>query len=267
MHAHHWTVSLVGLVVSWCGFARATLTPQFVPVAGLGTGAPYPAAALAADPNLAGYATYDLKVTVNAGDRWSVATIETSTNSTASGVGPIPGLFYAPPTHIDEIDRDFPQRDVYVTPGFENFLWDTWVNVILSAPDSEGNYWTGPPGLAIPGRGDYPVATPGHAIMPRTSDNPSANGGADLARYTIDITWGDLEVSSRTYPVPGTYTVARLTFDSLASGDWILGHMFSSQNQNADYHYAFQIPNVPEPASIACLASAPLCLRRPRKIR
>jgi hypothetical protein len=249
------------------GISQATLVPGFVPVAGLGTGVPYPAAALAADPNLALYATYDLQVTVGAGERWSFGSIQTSTTNTAAGVGAIPATFYAPPTNSGSVDRDFPQATVYDIASSRNFLFDTWVNIIASAPDIDGNYWIGGPtvpNFAILGGGDYPAPHPGPAIMPRTAANPSAAGGTDLARHTVDITWGDQQAINNNYPNPGTYTIARLTFDYTAGGSWILGHIGGTQHNFTDEKFAFQIPPVPEPANLAVLTVAACLLKRPR---
>src|SRR3954471_10001009 len=130
-------LSLVSFFVS--SHCTAILTTSLVPVAGLGTGQPYPAAALAADPALAGYATYDLRVTIEAGAKWNVTDLQSSTTPTASGVGAIPGHFYAAPNRLGFHDLDYAQRAAYTTPGAENYLWDTWVNSILSTPDADGN--------------------------------------------------------------------------------------------------------------------------------
>ena len=140
--------SLVSVLIS--SQSSAILITSLVPVAGLGTGQPYPAAALAADPALAGFATYDLRVTIEAGAHWNVIDLQSSTTSSGpGGVGAIPGHFYAPPDRAGFHDQDYAQRAAYTTHGAENYLWDTWVNSILSTPDADGNRFASTAGVDV----------------------------------------------------------------------------------------------------------------------
>jgi len=215
----------------------------------------YDPAALAADPSLANYVTMDLKVQISAGDRWASADGQTSTTNSAGGVGAITETFYAPQASAGgAVDADTPQRPVYNVATQRNFKYDTWVNTIPNLANADGDFW-GNTGLFTAG-GSFPVNHGSAApIMPRTTDNAAAVGGADTALHTIDIAWGDSSAGTRTYPVPGTYTIARLTFIPRAAGqeDWLVGRVGSTLTPNDSVPYAFRLAAVPEPTSLALL--------------
>jgi len=242
--------------------SQASVIPSVVNV-------PIEAAAIAADPALANYKTYDLRVTISAGDHWSSADMQSAPgtlgSSTPGAVGAIThGQFYAPPSTLSgAADADVPQRAVYNIVANRNYKYDTWTNTIPNLANADGDFW-GNSGIFNSQGATYPVNHGSSAsVLPRTTDNPNVAGGADLGLHVIDIAWGDTSAGTRTYPTPGTYTIARVTTND-TGGDWLLGRVGSTSDPNNSVPFSFQIPGVPEPTSLALigLGLGAIALRR-----
>jgi hypothetical protein len=240
------------------GSALANVAPSLTPVA-------IEPAAIVADPNLANFRTYDLQVTVSAGDHWYVTDMQTTT--VGGVVGPVDrGTFYTP---AGVFDSDFPQYGVYSTPALNarNCKFDTWVDLIPDTPDAEGNYWSGV-NVFSPGAAAFPQNHGSqHSIMPRSADNPNNESGIANAQNQIDIEWADLSARNRTYPTPGTYTIARLTVSNDFVGG-LAGRVAGDVGfPNSYVPFSFIIPE-PSSAVTALLAmTGPISARRRRHPR
>lgn len=209
--------------------ASATVTPQWVPV-------PISAAAIAADPTLANFRTYDLKVTQTGGEHWVGADLEVQLTS---------GKFYVPPAN----NQLWAKSNLWAASP--NLEFDTFV----TSPDSLANPspQDGTPAgghILILGQGSYPVpGQPGGSpVMPDATNS----------KDQINISYGDL-YSNQTAFGDGTYTVARLTMSNDAGAD-IGGRVTGNQTFNGNsintYYYPqlFHVAPVPEPTTLGALA-------------
>jgi hypothetical protein len=209
--------------------ASASVTPQWVAV-------PISAAAIAADPNLANFRTYDLQVTQSGSDHWA---------GTDLRVGLESGKFYVPPTN----DQRWAKSNLWTL--FPNLAYDTFI----TSPDSLANPssadGTPAPGshLIVLGEASYPtLGTPGA---------PGTMPDATNDKTKIDIAYGDLYVTQSTFG-DGTNTVARLTVsnDAVATvGGRVTGtHTVNGTRVDSFYFpAAFRITAVPEPTTLGAL--------------
>jgi hypothetical protein len=173
--------------------ANAHVQPYFTPVA-------ISPEALAADPSLANYKTWDLRVSVTSTpgstkqDRFNVATLDSALNT---------GSFYSPVSG----------GDIPVIPNPANLAYDTYVTVPIFQPGMS------PYLIQIPGSSD--LLGPGSpiALFPRV--------GAQQSR--LSVTWATDFSQSNLYN--GDYAIARLTVTNDASGP-VAGYVLSNDVLN-----------------------------------
>jgi hypothetical protein len=185
--------------------------------------------ALAADPTLANYTSYDLMVSISPGDHWAAASI----------IGTLPtGNFYVPAT----------------------FDADTGLQTIAAfVPNLNNDTFVSRPGYADPGSGAVLGSGSGAPapLMPKSSNNKNA----------VDVAWGDVNASSNN--LSGVQAIARLTISNSLFGGGagpafmppspyaaLRGVLKSTSDPNAENAYALIV--FPEPSSLA-LVDAVLC--------
>jgi hypothetical protein len=207
------TAAAAAALASSAAFARV------VPV-GL-VNVPISAAALAADPTLAGYSTYDLQVSIDAGDHWAGA----SSRMDLHGTG---GAFYTPAAF--DADTGVSQ----FASVFANLAFDTFVTKPVLDPNN----------ISIPGGSNsdvFPGSRP-TATMPQTGND----------RQLFDITWGDTGATNN--PATGVQTIARLTIAKTAGSlapAFIIGKVTGTANPSESNFFSY---NLPEPTSLAVMS-------------
>jgi len=192
---------------------------------------PITTGALADDPNLANYDTYDLQVNVNptvggAQDFWAGGDMRFSLSK---------GKFYSPP------DPDASGLDVDTgAPATANIvgLRDTGFDTYVSRPNRNSNV------AIVGGSGDliFPGSRP-VATMPH-SDNAS---------NLMDISWGDTGTTNNANAGSNTAnpkTVARITISKDAVGV-LHGRMTSTGDPSANYFFDAVVG--PEPTSLGLM--------------
>jgi hypothetical protein len=205
--------------------ARGTTTASLVPV-------PISAGALADDPNLANYQTYDLQVGLPAGDKWVGADIRAVLTS---------GKFYIPPAN----DSNIIQPSLTNNMGTRYLQFDT----MLMRPVFRD-------GVDIIS-GSFFSPDPNNPVFPSNGNNlkdpNDPNGTAFLPandQMIVDAEFRDPQPGSATYATPGTYTIARLTVSNAATGQ-LDARVFDSQTPTNPVTFHFVIP---EPSGlITCM--------------
>ena len=170
----------------------AIVQPYFAPV-------PISAEALAADPSLANYNCWDLRVAVAgvASERFTVATM----------YSPLaPGTFYSP----------VGGGDIPVAPVTENIAYDTYVTIPGYQPGMDPSF------IGIPGKADVPGSGPGPADFPR----------AGAQQSLLSATWGSLGLISGS----GDFEIARLTVSKDAVGS-ASGRVMSNASFTMQYPF------------------------------
>jgi hypothetical protein len=187
---------------------------------------PITAAAIAADPLLAGMQSWSLIVTHTSG-HWASAGVRASLPSGLT-------YYHTPPTRGGGNAHPTPA----MTATYPDLEFDTYVS---SARNQLG---ANPPALL----GAYPGSPP-----------PSLGGASDPIPGRFTVAWGDPQATSG--PGPGTYEVLRLTFPQ---GALPAVYPFSQTNQvNPDM--GVLIPPIPEPGTaILLLVSGTIGLCRPQ---
>jgi len=208
---------------------------------------PYTTGALADDPNLANYNSYDLQVNVaptvgGAQDFWAGGDMRFQLTA---------GHFYFPPDPDSSgVDSDTGLQSTVGLTGLRNVRFDTFV----SRPNDNQNVAVlgGSSSTIFPG--SRPVATMPH------SDN-SAN--------LIDINWGDTGAANNANGGSNTASpklVGRITISKDAVGS-LNGRMTSTGDPSANYFFTGTVAPIPEPTSIALmgLGLGAVALRRRTK--
>jgi hypothetical protein len=207
----------------------ATTTGSFVPV-------PISAQALADDPNLANYRSWDLQVGLPAGDKWVAADIRALLTS---------GKFYIPPAN----DSNVIQPSLMNNLGTRYLQFDTMVMRPILDPGAQilsGSVFSPPP---------HNPEFPSNGSNLKDPNDP--NGTMFLPandQMLVDALYFDPQASSETYPTPATYTVARLTFLNGASGT-LQVRFQDTQSPSDPVRFTFIIPE-PSTGVIATLGAA-----------
>jgi hypothetical protein len=190
-------LSAVILSAVGAGPALAHVQPYFTPV-------PISADALTADPALANFNCWDLRVSVTspppAQDRFNVATFDAPLSI---------GTFYSP----------VGGSDIQTIPAAPNLSYDTYVTIPSYDPV------TNTPKIYVLGRSDILVTTgPPDAIFPR----------ADGQQSQFSVAWGTLGQPAAN----GDFLIARFTVSKDATGP-VAGYVLSNQTNNLqDYNFA-----------------------------
>jgi hypothetical protein len=177
---------------------------------------PISAAALASDPTLANYKSYDLQVSISPGDHWAGASI----------IGTLAnGNFYTP----------------------ANFNADTGLSQFASAFAYLNNdTFLSKPGFVDPGQSS--ILGNGTGVQGTSATMPETNNN----QRTIDVAWGDVHATDN--PLAGIQSIARLTVSNTATIPSVFtGVLKVTSDPNAPNAYSFTLPPVPEPTSIAML--------------
>jgi hypothetical protein len=217
--------------------AQATTTASFVPV-------PISAEALADDPNLANYQSWDVQVGLPAGDRWAATDIRAVLTV---------GKFYIPPAH----DSNIIQPSQMNTPGSRYLQFDTMVMRPIFDPGTQilGGSTFSPD----PNNPEFP--SNGHNL-----NDPSDPNGTMFVpandQMIVDADYWDPQAPSRTYTTPATYTVARLTFLNGAAGQ-VQVRFRDTQTPPIPLIVTFVIPE-PSTGAMLLLAGAVAARRQPR---
>jgi len=168
------------------------------------------------DPGLANYQSFDLLVSISAGDHWAGASIIGTLNH---------GTFYVPPKN----DAD---TGISAVADFRpNLNYDTFVSR---------------PGYVDPGSGAIlgSGSGVGPAVMPKSSNTKNA----------IDVAWGDVNATSNN--LSGVQAIARLTVsnDVVTGAQGVFtGTLKSTSDPNNPNPYTFTFAAVPEPTSVALM--------------
>jgi hypothetical protein len=185
------------------------------------------ALALAADPGLAGYDTYLLRVNQE-GEHWASADLQGSLST---------GQFYAPALGGDKEN-----------PAFYPVVPQLRADTFVTTPDVNQNGDTANHDAVVLGGATVPV---NHGALPAVV----GPGGI------IDVAWGDTKAATSAVG-NGTWTVAQLTLTKNSIGSFA-GRM-GGTSTTAGVPFNFTIP-IPEPMSASLLALGGLLgLRRRR---
>ncbi len=193
-------LSLLGGVsvgaIGFCSTAHGIVQPYFMQV-------PISSAALAADPSLANYTSWDLRVAVSGipSERFTVASL----------YGPLStGTYYSP----------VGGGDLPVVPVTPNLAFDTYVTIPGYQPGANPNL------IGIPGKAD------GYGTGP--ADFPRAGGQQSM----LSATWGSLDINSGN----GDFAIARLTVSKTAVGS-ATGFVMSNVNLTAQLGFNLSFAN------------------------
>jgi hypothetical protein len=223
-------------MVGSSAFATVTVIPTLVPVA-------IPAAAVSGSGGqLTNYQTFDLKVSISAGDFWAGADIRAQAKGTAQ--------WFA----ADNSGGDY--TPTFRTGGTGNYYaFDTAV----TAPGFNGGRAT------ILGSSSRKTPPDSNATFPSNGSN-WGTGQDDTFTWTswvpangmqlVDATWGDPSAATNT--ATGVQTIARLTISKTGADAngvlaTIVGQVKATSDATAVTLFTFDIPPVPEPTSVALM--------------
>jgi hypothetical protein len=210
------------------------------------------AGAIVDDPNLTGYQTLDLKVTLTdtpgtGPDDWLSARVEFYIQPVA-GKGFYNTMPYTDPnseTTFTADDLKVPQKAAWNFQPNRELQFDTWV--------------AGPNNLNQPsifGKG-FPAQPVGSEVMQGTT----ATNGTE-----INVSWGDLRTDLNPAGGSVTYTIGRFAVPIGATG-FIHGDVFAANAVGTAVPITSSVPGIaPEPASLGLLGiAAGFMLRRPKR--
>jgi len=229
--------------------AQASVTPagNLVPIAppyagnnGTGVTGTNLTGALADDPSLAGFCTYDIQVIVSSAtgqDRWASADLRGILGGTS--------MFYIPPSQ-DSNGLQIPA--VRNAVGSRYLQVDTMVMVpIFNATRT-----------TILGKSTFAPASQVGVIFPSNGSNfPDQNDPNGTAfepandMKVVDVAWGDVNAAGQPGGSNGTFTIARLTVKSGSTGTFI-GRVGSTGNPSNPISFTYVL-GVPEPTSVALM--------------
>jgi hypothetical protein len=205
--------------------ALGTAQPYYVQV-------PISAAAVAADPSLANYNCWDVRVALSGTpvDHFTVADFESILSS---------GSFYSPPGG----------GDIPVSPTPPSLAYDTFVTL---------------PGFAV-GMNPQLIYIPGSGDMLQPGSNVAKFPRAGEQQSQFSVVWGTPDHSLQ--PLNGDYLIAQLTVSKDAAGP-VVGYIGASSSSLPQFAPSGFFSNgvivVPEPATVGAIMIAALFLYRGR---
>ncbi len=208
-------VAWLSVVLAACAAAPAAITTTFVQI-------PISPAAIASDPALAGYQSWDVRVNVSGASEWGFSGMTAQLTR---------GLFYNP-----ALGADFPVPTLW--GAFPHVRYDTFVTQAAN-PNDDSTFIPPQQTSAFPGP---PVEPPRPPVFNDT---------------TVSVNW---HVLPSYHITNGVYTIARLTFPHGAVGT-IVGNTFD-RFDNSVTPFSFAIPEPASGAVVATATIALLAGRR-----
>jgi len=224
------------VLVSTGGAPNTTANPQLS------------ANALADDPSLSGYCTYDLQVVVSSAtgqDRWASGDLRAQL-----GNG---GLFYVPPGNTG--DPTVPTDGNYLqAPGVRNLAGQRFLQADTMVMSPVGSASRG----GILGKSTFAPASQSGEVFPSNGSNFLDPNDPNQTTFEpandmslVDAAW-TTSVPNNT-PTSGTFTVARLTVKTGSTGTFI-GRIGSLLTPSSPVSFTYFLGGaVPEPTSVALL--------------
>jgi len=197
------------------------------------------AAALAADPNLANYLTWDLKVSISAGDHWASADAQANAVATSK--------FYA----ADNTNGSF-------SPQYQSTVAARQFDTALISPVFSGSK------VSILGSSSRKQPAPDQSpIFPSNGHNWQVDSDPNTGdpiyaaannQRVVDVSWGD--VNAGVNNASGVQSIARFTLLNNPAGGvlgTVVGQVKATSNATLATLYTFTFGSVPEPTSVALL--------------